>query len=450
MHNQLGKQKISKLLMSFAIPSIISMLVSSLYNIVDQIFIGQGVGYLGNAATNVAFPLTTISLAISLMIGIGSASRFSLNMGAKQPEKALRVVGNSLLLTLGSSILYVILVFSFLSPLLKVFGATDTIMPYALDYTTITMWGVPFLIFTNVLSNLIRADGSPTYSMACMVLGAIINTILDPIMIFVLHKGVAGAAIATVVGQIASFILAARYLKCFRMVKLSVSDIRFSIHESLETAAIGMSACFNQLALLVVQIVVNNSLTYYGGLSEYGADIPLAASGVVMKVNAILLAIIIGISQGMQPIIGFNYGAQEYERVKETFKLAIGANFVISIIGWLLFQLWPQGVLSLFGSGDALYFSFAILFMRIYLMMACVNGVQMLSSSFFSAIGKPVKGMFLSLTRQVLFLVPLVLILPRFMGLSGILYAAPIADFVAFVISASLVIYSLAHLSVND
>ena len=417
MQNPLGYEKESSLLKKFAIPSIISMLVSSLYNIVDQIFIGQGVGFLGNAATNVAFPLTTIALAIALLIGIGSASLFSLYLGEKKPERSSSIAGNGISMSVLCSVIYVVLVLVFLEPLLKSFGATSTIMPLALEYTRITTLGVPFLITTNVISNLIRADGSPKYSMTCMVAGAIVNTILDPLFIFVFHMGVAGAAIATVAGQVISFFIAAWYINSFQHIEFNKKSLRISLKDTKEMATIGMSASLNQIAILFVQIVLNNSLTYYGQFTKFGSDIPLAACGIVMKTNAILLAIIIGISQGMQPIIGFNYGAQKYERVKKTFKLAISANLVVSFIGWALFQFCTSTVLSIFGSGDANYFEFATMFMRIYLMLVCVDGVQMLSSSFFSSIKKAYLGMFLSMTRQVLFLIPLVLILVTGYGL---------------------------------
>ena len=330
---------------------------------------------------------------------------------------------------------------------LKSFGATSTIMPLALEYTRITTLGVPFLITTNVISNLIRADGSPKYSMTCMVAGAIVNTILDPLFIFVFHMGVAGAAIATVAGQVISLFIAAWYIKSFQHIEFNKKSLRISLKDTKEMATIGMSASLNQIAILFVQIVLNNSLTYYGQFTKFGSDIPLAACGIVMKTNAILLAIIIGISQGMQPIIGFNYGAQKYERVKKTFKLAISANLVVSFIGWALFQFCTSTVLSIFGSGDANYFEFATMFMRIYLMLVCVDGVQMLSSSFFSSIKKAYLGMFLSMTRQVLFLIPLVLILPKFFGLNGILYAAPIADFVAFVVSVICILAEFKKLN---
>lgn len=446
MENILGIEKPSKLLKSFAIPSIISMLVSSLYNIVDQIFIGQGVGYLGNAATNVAFPLTTITLAISLLIGIGSASRFSLYLGAQENDKARHVIGNGIMAMLISSVIYVILVFLFLTPLMRAFGATDRILPYALQYTSITTLGAPFLIGTNVLSNMIRADGSPKYSMACMLVGAVMNTILDPIFIFIFGMGVAGAAWATVIGQVGSFVVGAIYLKNFKHVQLERKDFHFSLHQTLEMAAIGISASINQCAILVVQIVLNNSLVYYGQFSVYGQDIPLAACGIVMKVNSILMAVIIGISQGTQPIVGFNYGAKSYERVRQTLRLSLSYGLAVSIIGWACFQLFTAPILSLFGTGDPLYFEFATHFMKIFLSLTCVISIQIISSGYFSAVGKPLKGMVLSLTRQVLFFIPLVLILPHFLGLDGIMYSAPVADGVAFVVSLIFVLREWKHL----
>ena len=437
--NPLGYEKISTLLKGFAIPSVIAMLVSSLYNIVDQIFIGQGVGYLGNAATNVAYPLTTICLAIALLIGIGSASRFSLYLGGGMKEKAAKVVGNGVCMMFAFGILYTVLVEIFLVPMLTAFGATADVMPYAISYTRITAVGMPLLIVTNAMSNLARADGSPKYSMTCMLVGAILNTILDPIFIFVFDMGVAGAAIATVIGQFFSFLMALRYIWHFKNVELERSHFRLSLEESLSTASLGMSNSLNQVAITLVQIVLNNSLTYYGAQSAYGMEIPLAACGIVMKTNAILLSIIIGISQGSQPIIGFNYGAAQYDRVRKTYKLAIQCDLVISAIGFCLFQFFPRQILSLFGSGDALYYEFATRFMRIFLFMIIVNGIQIISSNFFAAIGKPVKGLLLSMTRQVIFLIPLILILPLFLGIEGIVFAGPVADFAAFLVTTTFI-----------
>ena len=330
--NPLGYKSIPSLLRGFAIPSIIAMLVSSLYNIVDQIFIGQGVGYLGNAATNVAYPLTTICLAIALLIGIGSASRFSLHLGAGEKDIAQRVVGNGICMMVVFGVIYALLVEFFMQPLLTAFGATPDVMPYAETYSRIVALGMPFLIVTNGMSNLARADGSPKYSMVCMLIGAVINTILDPVFIFIFHLGVAGAAWATIIGQFFSFIFALLYIRKFKNITLTRKDIGLSAKECLQTASLGMSNSLNQVAITFVQIVLNNSLTYYGAMSVYGKEIPLAACGIVMKTNAILLAVIIGISQGSQPIIGFNYGARQYDRVRKTYKLAITANLCISAI----------------------------------------------------------------------------------------------------------------------
>lgn len=437
--NPLEYESIPKLLKGFALPSITATLVSSLYNIVDQIFIGQGVGYLGNAATNVSYPLSTICLAISLLIGIGSASRFSIHLGRKDYATAAKLVGNGIVLMLLSGVLYFILGEVFLSPLLRIFGATDEVMPYAVQYSGITLIGMPFLIMTNGISNLIRADGRPKYSMICMVAGAIANTILDPIFIFVFDLGVFGAALATILGQILSFLLAVRYLWHFQTVTLDKSCFRLEPRENITTLYMGTSSCVNQIAITIVQIVLNHSLTYYGAHTIYGEDIPLAACGVVMKTNAILLSIIVGISQGVQPIIGYNYGAGKYTRLKKAYLLALKWNFCVSAVGFILFQLCPKLILSIFGSGNALYEEFAVLFMRTFLLMVLVNGVQLLSSNLFTAIGKASKGLLLSLTRQVFFLIPLILVLPLKFGLFGVLLAGPIADFIAFVASVLLV-----------
>ncbi len=446
MKNPLGYEKISTLLRQFAVPSIIAMLVSSLYNIVDQIFIGHGVGYLGNAATNVAYPLTTICLAIALLIGIGSASRYSIYLGQKEEEKAARVVGNGVCMMFVLGTLYAIMIEVLLYPMLNAFGATKDVLPYAVSYTRITAVGMPLLIVTNAMSNLARADGSPKYSMTSMLIGAIINTILDPVFIFIFDMGVAGAAIATVIGQVCSFVYALRYLKRFKCVTLKKEYFRLSLKESFTTASLGISNSMNQVAITFVQIVLNNSLTHYGALSVYGSDIPLAANGIVMKTNGILMAFIIGLSQGMQPIIGFNYGAKQYERVRKTYKLAICCSFVITTIGFVMFQCFPRQILSVFGNGDELYFQFAIRFMRIFLFMIMANGVQLLSSNLFSAIGKPLKGLFLSMTRQVLFLIPLILILPNFMGIDGVLYAAPAADTAAICVTLIFIMKELGKM----
>ena len=445
--NPLGYEKLPKLLRNFAIPSIIAMLVTSLYNIVDQIFIGQGVGYLGNAATNVAYPLTTICLAIALLIGIGGASRFSLELGAGNKDKAEQSTGNAITLMILCGIIYLVIIQIFAVPMLNIFGSTPDVLPYAVSYTRITAFGMPLLIITNGLSNLARADGSPKYSMTTMLLGAIINTILDPIFIFVFDMGISGAALATVIGQVASCIMALLYIPKFKHIHLQKKYFRLKGIICKQIVTLGMSNSFNQLAITLVQIVFNNTLTYYGAMSVYGSDIPLACCGIVMKVNAVLLSIIIGIAQGCQPIIGFNYGAKKYLRVKGIYKLAITFAVIICSIGFIIFQFFPGQLISIFGSGSPEYMEFAVKFMRIFLFMVPVLGIQVLSANFFTAIGKAMKGLFLSLTRQVLFLIPLILILPIMFGIEGILFSAPIADIAAFIVAFLLISKELKRMS---
>ena len=432
--NPLGSEKISSLLKTFAIPSITATLVGSLYNIVDQVFIGQGVGYLGNAATNVSYPLSTICLAISLLIGIGSASRFSIYLGQNEPKHAATLVGNGIVLMVIAGILYLLLGEGFLSQLLWVFGATDEVMPFARQYAGITLLGMPFLILTNGISNLIRADGSPKYSMVCMVAGAIANTILDPIFIFAFQWGVFGAALATILGQILSFLLALRYLWHFRTVTLTKDCFKIQVRDTFRTLYMGTSSCLNQIAITIVQIVLNHSLTYYGALSVYGQEIPLAACGIVMKTNAILLSIIVGISQGVQPIIGYNFGANHYARVQKTFHIASLIAVGISVVWFLIFMVFPRQIASCFVSDNALYLDCAQHCFRLYMLAFFLYGLHMTSASFFQGIGRPGKSLLIPLARQGCFLIPLALLLSRSFGLDGALLAAPIADALAFLL----------------
>ncbi|MCQ2596070.1 MAG: MATE family efflux transporter [Treponemataceae bacterium] len=444
--NPLGYEKIPGLLTRFAIPSVIAMLVSSLYNVVDQIFIGQGVGYLGNATTNVSFPFVTICLAITLTLGIGSSTRFSIYLGKKQEEMAAKTaaLGISLLAFVG--ILYALLAEIFCVPLLKAFGATSDILPMALEYTRIIILGMPFLMLMNGCCHLARADGSPNFSMLAMLLGAVINTILDAVFIFVLHLGVKGAAWATIIGQIASFLLAASYLPRFKRVTLKKEYFRLDFKDGLTTCKMGMSQGLNQLAITIVQVIMNQSLVYYGALSVYGSEIPLAASGVVLKVNSLVLAVIIGVNQGMQPIVGFNYGAKIYSRVKQTYKCALLGDLVFTCAGLFMFQMFPEKILALFGGGDAKYTEFAVKFMRTFLLMLPLIGVQMISSNFFTAIGKAYKGALLALMRSVFCFVPIVLILPHFLGITGILCTAPIADFLACLVVVCFITNEMKNL----
>ncbi len=439
LKNPLGTAPISSLLRKFAIPSIISMVVSALYNIVDQIFIGQGVGMLGNAATNVAFPMTTITVAIALLLGIGGAANFNLSLGRGQTERAKNIAGTAFGSLVLSGVFFFIAVRLFLEPIVLACGATEQTLDYSLSYIGITSLGFPFYMLTTGGNHLIRADGKPTYSMLAMISGAVINTILDPLFIFVFDFGIQGAAWATVIGQIFSACMVLVYLPKYLGGSLYFRDFLPKPDCLKAIASLGSAACLNQLAITVVQILLNNTLRHYGSLSPYGSDIPLAVVGIVMKVNMLFLSVVIGLSQGAQPVISFNYGAGKYSRVKEAYLKAAGAASIVAIIGVLCFQIFPRQIISLFGNGDQLYYEFAVKFFRIFLFCTFFNGLQPVTSNFFTSIGKATKGIFLSMTRQIIFLVPLVIIFPIFMGIDGIMYAGPISDAAAGILALLLV-----------
>ena len=438
--NPLGSEPVSTLLRRFAVPSVIAMLVSALYNMVDQLFIGHSIGVLGNAATNVAFPLSMVCTSIGLLCGIGGAANFNLCMGRKDPEHAKSYVGNAISMLAILGVILCVTVQLFLRPMMLLFGATPDVIDYACTYTRITSIGFPFLIVTIGGSNLIRADGSPKFSMLCNLVGAIVNTILDPLFIFVFHMGMAGAALATITGQILSFALVVLYLRGFKTLPLSLSDLKPNMACWARIAALGATPAFNQVAMMVVQIVMNNTLTHYGSNSVYGSDIPLACAGIISKVNMLFFSFVIGISQGLQPIVSFNFGAQKYDRVKDAYKKAVFAATAISIVAFLCFQLFPRQIIGIFGSGSEEYLHFAERYFRIFLFFTFLNGIQPVSSNFFTSIGAPKKGIFLSLTRQIIFLLPLLLIFPYLFGIDGVMYTAPIADLAAASVSIVMVV----------
>lgn len=438
--NPLGSEPVSSLLRRFAIPSVIAMLVSALYNMVDQLFIGHSIGVLGNAATNVAFPLSMVCTSIGLLCGIGGAANFNLCMGRREPEHAKSYVGSAISMLAILGVILCVAVQLFLRPMMLLFGATPDVIDYACTYTRITSIGFPFLIVTIGGSNLIRADGSPKFSMLCNLVGAIVNTILDPLFIFVFHMGMAGAALATITGQILSFALVVFYLRGFKTLPLSLSDLKPNMACWARIAALGATPAFNQVAMMVVQIVMNNTLTHYGSNSVYGSDIPLACAGIISKVNMLFFSFVIGISQGLQPIVSFNFGAQKYDRVKDAYKKAVFAATAISIVAFLCFQFFPRQIIGIFGSGSEEYLHFAERYFRIFLFFTFLNGIQPVSSNFFTSIGAPKKGIFLSLTRQIIFLLPLLLIFPYFFGIDGVMYTAPIADLAAASVSIVMVV----------
>lgn len=429
----LGTEKISSLLLKFSIPCILSLLVSSLYNIVDQIFIGQSsVGYLGNAATNVVYPVTVIALAFSLLIGEGCGALFSLSLGKGDKETGRKAVGNSIITLIIVSLIIMILGYVFQSEVLTLFGVTDNCYDYAKDYLSIILIGIPFFMFTIGGNVIIRVDGSPKYSMIAMVVGAVINIILDPIAIFALDWGMKGAAIATVIGQVASCIMTVLYLRKPKSFTFHKSSFKLSGKLIAKFSIFGLSSFITQLSIVVAIAVMNNVLITYGVESKYGADIPLSVLGIVMKVYGIIISIIVGIAVGGQPIIGFNYGAGNYDRVLKTYKYVVIAAGLVGVVGTGIFQLCPQIIINIFGSESDLYNELATLCFRIFLGGLIFSNVQKVSGIFLQSIGKPVKAMIISLSRDIVFILPLAIILPRFFGVVGLFWSAPLADVLSF------------------
>lgn len=444
--NLLGTAPIPKLMMKYAVPSIISLLVNALYNIVDQIFIGQGVGYLGNAATNVIFPITVVVLAFALLIGDGAAAYLSLKLGESRKDLAQKGVGNAITLLVVFGIAFLAAGMLFLEPLVRLFGATEGSMPYAMDYGRIIVLGLPFVMVGTGLNSCIRAEGSPKIAMISMIAGALTNTVLDPIFIFVFHWGVEGAAWATIIGQILTFAISVAYIPKFKSIRVTKEALKPRLRISKTIFGYGVSSFITQIAIALSVLVANNMLVQYGMSSVYGPDIPLAAFGIVMKVNQILLSLMIGFGIGAQPIVGFNYGAGNRLRVRKTYMLSVMCATVVAAAGFILFQFFPQAVINLFGSEEGLYNEFAQKSFRIFLMLCMLNGFQMVTGIFFQSIGKPVKSAIVTLSRQILILVPAMLILPRFWGVEGVLWAGPFADGITFVIALVLAIFEMRHL----
>lgn len=428
----LGEEKISKLLLAFSIPCIISMIVNSIYNIVDQIFIGQGVGYLGNAATNVIFPLIILGNAVAGLLGNGCAASFSLALGKGKKEEAAQSSATTILFTVLFSVFFSILFYFFLPVLIRFFGCTDKVYPYALSYGKIILIGMPFMICYTVLSSLIRADGSPKYSMMLLLVGAIINIILDAIFILVFEMGVEGGALATIIGQIVSATLAFLYLKKFRSITLKRDYFKLS-SSIIKTMGYGLSSFITQITILALFVFMNNIMTHYGAGSKFGSDIPLSVYGIVSKLNSLYVASVLGIAIGAQPIIGFNFGAGKTARVRETMRKVVFVNIIIGIVFNLSFLLFPKQLIALFGSSDnKLYMEFAIDCFRIFLAVCFLNAFEMSTSITVQALGNVKKSTAVSFIRQIILFIPIALILCHFVGLYGALYAGPIADGICF------------------
>ena len=431
----LGTAPLGRLMVKFALPCTISLLVGALYNIVDQIFIGWGVGYLGNGATNVVFPLTVLALGLAVMIGDGACSYVSICFGKGQAENANRAVGSAVTLSVLVGVVVAALYGVFQTPILGMFGATEANFAYAKEYFTYIMIGIPIYVFGQSINPIIRSDGSPQFAMLSMLAGAIANCILDPIAIFVLHWGVMGAAAATVVGQIITAAMGVWYLCHTKALRLGKDDFKLRGKILAAYLPLGLCSFLAQISLVIAMAATNNMLVKYGVGSKYGADIPLTVLGIVMKVFQIIISITIGMSAGCIPIVGYNYGAEKLGRCRGILWRLMGAEALLGVIALLIMQLFPLQLISLFGAESALYNEFAVITFRVYLCMLPLATVNKAAFIFMQALGKPAESAGLSFFREVLLAVPLVILLPKAFGLMGVLYSMPAADIITFIAS---------------
>lgn len=446
--NDLGTGKIGRLMLRFGVPSVVAMLVNALYNIVDQIFIGHGVGYLGNGAANVVLLMTMVTLAVSMLIGDGAAAYYSLNLGAGESEKAAKGIGTAMTSVGAASISLMAVGLLFLQPVLKLFGCTDVLMPYAVEYGRIIVLGLPFIMVSTAMNSLIRADGSPKFAMASMIFGVVINGLLDPLFIFGFGWGIKGAALSTWIGQGISFVISICYLKRFQFIVLKKEYFKVQLLRLGQICKLGISSFIDQLAFTMVMAVNNNLIVHYGAISAYGSEIPLTAYGVSMKVQEILFTVLLGIAVGMQPIVGYNFGAKNYRRVKRAYGLAILAGTVLSIGATVLFVGFPEQVIGMFGfEENPLYLEFAAKFFRTYFLCYVFFGFQTISGIFFQAIGKPAQAAAISLAYQLGFKIFTALVLSGLIGLDGVLWSGPVADILSVCLVFGLILYQIKELS---
>jgi len=445
--NILGTLPIHTLLAKFAIPSVIAFIVNSLYNVVDQIFIGQGVGYLGNAATTVFFPFVTIGVGVCQLFSQGSVASVSQNLGKGDRERAERTMGNGICLCAVFGILLFVFGNIFIEPLLWLFGATENILPYAKSYGKITIIGIPFTIIAISINDMIRTDGKPRKAMLLNLSGTILNTILDPVFIFVFHWGVAGAAIATVISQVLVFVISLTQIRLFQTITFRLRNLVLQFSCVCQICALGFSIFIQSVAMLVVQVFINKAAVKYGGLSKYGSDIPITCFGIVMKVLQIIFAVIMGTTFATMPIFGFNYGAGLYNRLKQLIKLTLLVTLAIGVIGTAALQIFPLQVISLFGQEDDLYNEFAVISMRRMTWTIFILPLQFLMATYFQTAGNPKWAVFLTLARSVFCFLPLLFILPQFFGVFGIMYSYPCSDVIVCSLSAFLLVREWRKLS---
>lgn len=434
----LGEAPVGGLMLKFSIPSILSLLIAALYNMVDQIFIGHGVGYLGNGATNVVYPVTVMALALSIMVGNGCAAYLSICQGKKDVESAHRAAGNAVTVTVLASLILTAVFAVFSEQILLGFGATEKNIPYARDYFKYIIVGIPFYMFQNSMNAMIRSDGAPRFAMAATVTGCIANIVLDPIAIFVLDMGMAGAAIATVIGQFMGAAVTVWYLFHTKTFRLRRASFRLQGNILGRFLPLGISSLLTQVSTVIVLAVMNNILTHYGELSEYGPDIPLTVYGIIMKIFSLVTSVIIGLALGTQPIVGYNYGAGKFGRVKETFQKMVIVEVGIGLVSLAAFEFLPMQIMGIFGNGDILYQEFAVSAMRLYLSGIVFYCVQKGCAIFLQSLGKPILSAALALLRDIILNIPMAFLLPASMGLLGALYSAPAADVFSFAITVAV------------
>lgn len=427
---ELGQEKILKLLIKFFIPAIVGTMVGALYNIVDRIYIGKGVGPLALSGLSVTFPIMIIVQAFGMLIGMGASVLISINLGKKDKDKADKILGNAYVLLILISIFVTILCFFIKDPLLRSFGASADTIAYANDYLSIILFGIVFQNAGFGLNNTIRSEGNPKIAMFTMLIGAGLNIILDPIFIFVFHMGVRGAALATIISQFVSAIWVISYFRGKNSVlKLKKENFKIEKNIFIEIVSIGMSSFAIQIASSAINIILNRQLMKYSG------DLAIGAMGVISSITMVLIMSMISVNQASQPIIGYNYGAKEYGRVKETLKLAITGAVIIGTFGFILVQVFPDKVIGIFND-DAELLSIGVNGIRINLLMLPIIGFQIVAANYFQAVGRAKVSMLLSLSRQVLILVPMLLILPRIFGINGVWMSAPVADIISSIITA--------------
>ncbi len=441
---RLGNERIGKLLVAFALPSVCSLVLNALYNMVDQIFIGQGVGYLANGATNVIFPLTQLAVAIGLLLGDGAAAYMNLKQGERDKMSSDKGLIAGLAGLIASGVVLFLVYNIFLEKLCYIFGATEATLPYAIDYGRIISLGILFCVFSSGGMSIVRAMGKPKLAMMGMVLGCIVNLIGDPLCIFAFHMGVKGAALATILGQILNALV---YIVFIAREK----DIEFpSFKEAFKfiprVSKLGISSFVTQLSVVIVIAVQNNLLVHYGALSEYGAEIPMTSLGVTMKVFTVLQCAVAGLMAGAQPIISYNYGSRKYQRVKETLLITIAITEFLMIVATLWFQLAPMSIVSIFGSESALYNRFAVKCLRVFLCLLILDGFQMVASSYLQSIGKPFPAAMLVLLRQIVVSIPAAFIMAAIFGVEGVLYSGPIAGFIVGITSICILLKSIKSL----